>query len=199
MATDHRIELGISGQLGEVAAELIEGGGFGRTLATAAGGHLGRLAQHADHLGAHLGEINAEVFQDPGSDALTFADQAQQQVLGADVVVTQLAGFLQGQLENTFGPGGEGDLHGHEAGAPADDLLDFHPGILEVDPHGLEDLGGHAGALTDQTQQDLLRANEVVSQAAGLFLGQHDHLDGLLGKPLEHGQSLVQVHPTYQG
>jgi hypothetical protein len=26
-----------------------------------------------------------------------------------------------------------------------------------------------------------------VAEAAGLFLGQHDHLDGLLGKPLEHG------------
>ncbi|NDC13985.1 MAG: hypothetical protein EBZ76_01930 [Synechococcaceae bacterium WB9_2_170] len=26
-----------------------------------------------------------------------------------------------------------------------------------------------------------------MAQAAGLFLGQHDHLDGLLGKPLEHG------------
>jgi hypothetical protein len=25
-----------------------------------------------------------------------------------------------------------------------------------------------------------------VTQAAGLFLGQHDHLDGLLGEPLEH-------------
>jgi len=26
-----------------------------------------------------------------------------------------------------------------------------------------------------------------VTEAAGLFLGQHDHLDGLLGKPLKHG------------
>jgi hypothetical protein len=26
-----------------------------------------------------------------------------------------------------------------------------------------------------------------VTQPSGLLLGQHDHLDGLLGKPLEHG------------
>jgi len=51
----------------------------------------------------------------------------------------------------------------------------------------------------DQAQQDLLGADEVVAEAAGLFLGQHDHLDGLLGKPLEHGRGLLRVHPTYQG
>ena len=32
-----------------------------------------------------------------------------------------------------------------------------------------------------------LGADEVVAKAAGLLLGQHDHLDGFLGKPLEHG------------
>ena len=63
---------------------------------------------------------------------------------------------------------------------------DPSPSILEVDAHRLEHLGGDAGALTDQTQQNLLCSNKVVAEATSLFLGQHDHLDGLLGKPLEH-------------
>ena len=95
LTAHHRIELAIGGLLGEVAAELVEGGGFGGALAAAAtGGYLGCFAQHADHLGAHLGQINAKVFQDPSSYTLALADQAKQQVLGADVVVTKLASFF---------------------------------------------------------------------------------------------------------
>jgi hypothetical protein len=37
-----------------------------------------------------------------------------------------------------------------------------------------------------------------VAQPSGFFLGQHDHLDGLLGKPLEHGREPGHVIPTYQ-
>jgi hypothetical protein len=49
------------------------------------------------------------------------------------------------------------------------------------------DLRRHTGAFTDQAEQDLLRANKIVSKASGFLLGQHDHLDGLFSKPLEHG------------
>ena len=77
VAAHHGVELGFGRHLGEIAAELIEGGGLGGALAAAAGGHLGRLTEHADHLGAHLGEVDTEVFEHPGSDAFTFADQAE--------------------------------------------------------------------------------------------------------------------------
>ena len=200
LAAHHRVELAVGGLLGEVAAELIEGGGFGGAFATAtAAGDLSGLAQHADHLSAHLRQVDTQVFEHTSGHALAFANQAQQQVLGADVVVPELTGFFERQLQHPFGSWRERDFHGHEAGAAADDFFHLNAGILEVDPHRLEHLGGHAGALTDQAQQDLLGAHEVVPQAAGLLLGQHDHLDGLLCKPLEHGRGLLRVLPTYQG
>lgn len=58
--------------------------------------------------------------------------------------LTELASLLQGQLQHTLGAGGEGDLHGHKAAPPADDLLDLHTRIFQRDAHRLEDLGGDA-------------------------------------------------------
>ena len=201
LATHHRIELAVGGEMGEVAAEFVEGGGFGGTLATAAAAstHLGGFPQHANHLGAHLGQVYPEVLQHPGRHALPFTDQAQQQVLGADVVVTELAGLLQGELQHPLGPGREGDFHGHEAGTAPDDLLHLNAGVLEVHGHRLEHLGCHTGALANQTQEDLLGANKVVTKPSGLLLGQHDHFDGLLGKPLEHGPWPVARAPNLSG
>ena len=120
-------------------------------------------------------------------------------MFGTDVIVAELARFFEGQLQDPFGPGREGNFHGHKAGAAANDLFNLDPSILEVDPHRLQHLGGHPGALADQAQQDLLSADEVVAKAAGLLLGQHDHLDGFLGKPLEHGAVPVAGVPKLSG
>jgi hypothetical protein len=38
-----------------------------------------------------------------------------------------------------------------------------------------------------------------VAKAAGLLLGQHDHLDGFLGKPLEHDAVPVAGVPKLSG
>ena len=183
----HGIKLALTSLLGEIATEFVEGGGLGGALATSPGSHFSGLAEHANHLGAHLREVNPEVLKHPCRHTFPFANQAEQQVLGSDVVVTELTGLLEGQLQHPLGPWGEGNLHRHETRAPADDFFHLYPGVLEVDPHRLEHLGGDASAFTDQTQQDLFGAHKVVTQASSLFLGQHDHLDGLLSKALEHG------------
>ncbi|MNY32904.1 hypothetical protein D3C86_1671500 [compost metagenome] len=153
-------------------------------LAGAGGG--GALAEHADDVGADARQVDAQVLEHANGHALALADQTQEQVLGADVVVAELPGLIPGELEDALGAGGEGDLHRHEAGAAADDLLDLDPRVLQADAHALEGLGGHTGALANQPKKDLLGADEVVTQAPGFFLRQHDHLDGFLSKSFEH-------------
>mmetsp|Transcript_3026 Transcript_3026/g.11268 ORF Transcript_3026/g.11268 Transcript_3026/m.11268 type:complete len:911 (+) Transcript_3026:148-2880(+) len=190
-SADARVELGLLSLLGEVGAELLEGWRLGATRgATRAGGgadSLLGLANHADHLRANLGGIRVEVLEHASGDALALAEEAEEEVLRADVVVAELPRLLERQLQDALGAGGEGDLHGDEAGAAADDLLNLDARLLEGDAHALEHLGGDAGALADETEHDLLGADEVVAEAAGLLLGQHDNLDGLLGEALEHG------------
>ena len=108
-ATDDRVELLLASELREVATELVEdlavalvgglflGGG-------ARGGGCLRLAlalaalvarQQLDDLLAHAAEICAQLDEHLCGDAFTLADEAEQDVLGADVVVAELQCFAQ--------------------------------------------------------------------------------------------------------
>ena len=71
--------------------------------------------------------------------------------------------------------------------ALADDLLDLAADGLERDAERLERLGGDALALVDQPEQDVLGADVVVVEEAGLLLGQHDDPAGPVGEAFEQG------------
>ena len=85
------------------------------------------------HLGANLGGVSVEVLEHAGGDALTLAEQTEEKVLGADVVVAELASLLEGELEHALGAGGEGDLDSHETGTATDDLLNLDARLLQAD------------------------------------------------------------------
>jgi hypothetical protein len=57
---------------------------------------------------AHASHVGAEVVQDLGRDAVAFAHEAEQHVLGADVGVAELQGLAQGELEDLLGARGKG-------------------------------------------------------------------------------------------
>ena len=57
--------------------------------------------------GAHLVELDAHVGEHLGRDALALADEAEQQVLGADVVVVEALRFFLREREDLAGPLGE--------------------------------------------------------------------------------------------
>ena len=127
LAPDDRVELALARGLGEVAAELVEHErGRRRALGGAAGG-LRLLAlvagEQLDDLLADPVEVGAELDQHLGGDALALADQAEQDVLGADVVVAELQRLAQRELEDLLGARREGDVAGRCLLALADDLL----------------------------------------------------------------------------
>ena len=80
--------------IGQVAAELVEHGrAGGRALGGPAGGDrlLALVAgEQLDDLLAHPVQVRAELAEHLRRDALTLADQAEQDVLGPDVVVAEL-------------------------------------------------------------------------------------------------------------
>ena len=53
---------------------------------------------------AHVFELEAEVHEDLGRHAFLLAQQAQQQVFRADVVVIEVARFLDGVFDDLLGP-----------------------------------------------------------------------------------------------
>ena len=196
LAADHRVELALLGELGQVAAELVEQlrGLLALALAAAAAGGCALAAaagagEHPDHLVADLVRVGVEVEQDAGGDALVLTHQAEQDVLGADVVVAERERLAQRQLEHLLGARRERDLAGGDLLAGADDADDLGADALGGDVERLEDAGGEALLLAQQAEQDVLGADVVVLERARLFLGQDDDLTGSLCESLEQKAS----------
>src|SRR5207248_782166 len=99
-------------ELREVATELVE---QLRALALLAGRALrpalaaSGTGEHADDLVADLLRVGIEVEEDAGGDALVLAHEAEQDVLGADVVVAERQRLAQCQLEHLLRPRCERD------------------------------------------------------------------------------------------
>ena len=200
LAPDDRVELALAGQLGQVAAELVEHRRAGRvppgrSSPAAPDGRpflAGLVAgEQLDDLLADPGQVGAQADQHLGGDALALADQAEQHVLGADVVVAELQRLAERQLEHLLGPGREGRRAGGRRAGRADRLLHLLADGLEGDPERLERLGGDALALVDQAEQDVLGADEVVVEQARFLLGQHQDSSGSVGEAFEQVDRLL--------
>src|SRR5207302_178245 len=128
LATDDRVELPFLRLLREVAAELVEQlralallarGTRGAALAAAGAG------EHADDLVADLLGVGVEVEQDARGDALVLANEAEENVLRADVVVAERQRLAERELEDLLRAGRERDLAGRDLVALADDAGDL--------------------------------------------------------------------------
>ena len=64
-------------------------------------------------------------------------------------------------------------------------MTDRQAPLSEVDAKIREDLRGYALALTHQAEKQVLRANVIVVEALGLFLGELQHLACALRKFVE--------------
>ena len=113
------------GELGEVATELVQHQGTGLALSArsrrpvvaeglspepgARGAAAGTAVagEQLDDLLAHAGEVCAELHQDLGGHALALANEAEEDVLGADVVVAELEGLAEADSSRTFLARGE--------------------------------------------------------------------------------------------
>ena len=139
-----------------------------------------------DDLLAYTIEVGAQFDQHLRGHTLTLADEAQQDVLRADVVVSELQRLTKGELQDLLGAGGEGNVAAGSLLALPDDLLNLRAHGFERDAQALQSLGCDTLALVDEAEQDVLGADVVVVEHPGLFLGQDNDPSGPVGKPLEH-------------
>ena len=194
--SDDRVQLAVAGQLGQVAAELVEDRRARRVVARAralarADGLLALVARHQlDHLLAHAAEVGPEAHQDGGGHALSLAHEAEEHVLGADVAVAELQSLAQRELEHLLGPRREGRRAARRGAGHADRLFDLLADGLEGDPQGLEGLRGNALALVDQPEENVLGADEAVIEQARFLLRQHQHPPCPVGETFEHPDRL---------
>src|SRR5262249_59057152 len=83
-------------------------------------GGLGEFA-HGDHVRAGLDnlfvlqsdlpQVDVQIFQDVGGATRALLDQAEKDMLGADVLVVEALGLLVGQLHHFAGPVGKAFIH----------------------------------------------------------------------------------------
>src|SRR5436190_15044167 len=109
-------------------------------------------------------EIPAHILQDLRSDALALADESEQDVLGPDVVLPELDGLAEGQLQDFLRARGERDVPRGSSFALPDDLLELPPDRTERDPERLQSLGSDASPFVNQSEQDVFRPDVVVVQ-----------------------------------
>ena len=130
---------------------------------------LGRDAQPAEHI---------------RRGAFGFPDEAQEQVLGADVLVAQFARFLDGVLDDLLGAHRKLDALRKQPARrddPFDHLLD--PFFLEAEL--AQDAPGHAAFLLDQSEEQVFGADLPLVQAFGFLMGEAEYPTSPLGKAFQ--------------
>src|SRR5712691_3605208 len=159
LAADDGVEGVLGGEVGEVAAELVEQRRLGRLLRGRSLFVEPALMEQAIDLAADLLEVGAQVFQDVGGDPFTFDQKAKEQVLGADVVVAHPAGFLEGDLDDLLDARGRDDLLDDDAFVPAQHRLDGGADLVDLDAEVVQHLGGKAFAFAQQPKEQMLGAD----------------------------------------
>src|SRR4029079_1494336 len=203
--TDHGIELLLASELGEVATELIEDlavalvagsvflallSGCGRLRLALALRPTLVAAEQLEYLLANAGQISAELHEDLRSDAFALADEAEEDVLGADVVVTELQRLAERQLQILRGARRERDVTRRRRAALADDLFDLVANGFERDAEAFECLGRDAFTFVDEAEENVLGADVAVTQQPCFFLSQHHDPPGPVGEAFKHDESV---------
>ena len=190
---DHRIQLSLSSDLGKVPPKGVQRRRLALALFRFSGNGGPDLiafvarAEQIEHLFADVFQAQVQIHQHLRGYAVLLAKQPQQQVLGTDVVMVQVAGFLDGVLDDFLGPRCLRQLAHRDRFRPAlDQLFDLEPHLAQVDVEVLEHVRPHSGALLDQPQQDVLRPDVFVVETLGFLIGQRHHLPRAVCKSLKH-------------
>src|SRR5262249_12195468 len=116
--------------------------------------------------------------------------QAEQEMLGADVVVAELSRLLDGELEYALGLGRERHFTERERlGESGERSLDLRLHRLEPEPEALQDRRRDAFTVADQAEQDMLRPHETVTETASFLPRQDDDPPRAFRESFKHWRS----------
>ena len=151
--------------------------------------------QQLDDLLADPVQVRSQPDEHLSGDALALADEAEQDVLSTDVIVTKLKCLTQRQLKHFLGARRERYMTGRGLLALPDNLFDLLAHGLQADAKRLKRLGCDALALVNESEQDVLSTDVVVVKHPGLFLSQNHNPPRPVGKPLEHSVRSLTMRP----
>src|SRR5690606_28118927 len=186
LASEDRIELPLARELREIATELVEAGRirllfpFGLLL-------LGMTAQELERLVAYFLAIDAHVGEHLGGNALSFADQSEQEMLGPDIVVAELARFIDGELQHSLGVRSERDLaDGERPAGLRHHALHGMADRVEIESQIGQDGRGDPLSFAEESEEQMLRPDGIVLETARLLARKEDHLADALCELVMH-------------
>ena len=181
LAADQRIELVLHRRLGQVAAEL----GQQRRFLDARQRRL--FVQELDDVLAHGVEAHPLFHEDRRGHRALLAQDAEQQVLGPDVVVQQPVGFFGRKLQHALRFRAERNLdRGRDLLAEDRPAFDFLADVLERQVRAREDAAGQPLAFANQAQKEVLGLDGDAAELTGLVAGEEENSPGPFGVPFEH-------------
>ena len=135
------------------------------------------------------------------------AQQAEQEMLGADIVMVEIARLFDRVLDHLLGARSLWKLaHRDHFRATLDELLHLEADLAEVDVEVFQHIGADTRPFLNEAEQDVLSADVLVIQPLGLLVCQGHHLACTVGQSLEHGNSLILtgyfrllVHASWRG
>ena len=182
LAADQRVERLPRGGLGQVAAELGE-----QRRVLGPGRRGGLLVEQRHHVLADRIQPQPFPDQDGRRQRALLAQEAEQQVLGADVGVQEPVGLLGGGLQGALGLRAEGDVdrrrHPLAEHAAA---LDLFPDRIEHDLRAGENPAREALPLPDEPEQEVFGLDGHASELAGLVPGEEQDPAGPFRITFEH-------------
>ena len=189
LTADDRVQLTFASGLGQVLAVLFNGlsciavRAACRTLLCHGDIFFG-AADRLQQGGVQLLHVDTQRVQYAQRDVLTFADKAEQQVLGAHIADTQLAGRHDGQFYDLLGARGQA-LRGVLVGcALAGHFFDLGFDLFGGHAKFSQRFPGDAAVFLGKAGQQMLGTNIAVAHLACGFLGQTQGVGRTFGESI---------------
>ena len=116
----------------------------------------------ARRLCPHPVQVDAQTAQHVDGNAFTLAHKTQQQMLGADVMMTHEAGLIHGQFDHAFGPRRQRGFAKRRPFAPSHRPFDGADHLTRFDAEFTQYFHSNTVLLAHKAEQQVLRSNIVV-------------------------------------
>ncbi len=154
LAADERVELVFHRRLGQIPAE------FGQQRRFLDTRQRRLLIEERHDVLAHGIEAHPLFEQDGRGHRALFAQDPEQKMFRADVVVQQAVSLFGGKLQHTFGFGAERELdRGRDLFAENSPAFDFLPDVFEREMGAGKNPAGQPLALANQAKEEVLGLN----------------------------------------
>ena len=145
------------------------------------------FVQQLDDVLAHAREAHALLVQDRRGDRALFAQEAEQQVLGADVGVQQPVGFFGRELQHALGVRAEGDVD-RRRDLLAEDRAAFNllADAVERQVRARENAARQPFAFANQSEQQMLGLDRRAAHLGRFVAREEQHASRPFGIAFKH-------------